>query len=60
MPFHTVRDFRQVFAGVLQKMRSVAMGFESGVILILLVNEKTARLRLVPVHLIHGATGFLA
>jgi hypothetical protein len=30
------------------------VGFQRGVVLILLVNEETTRLSFVPVHLVHG------
>ena len=36
------------------------MRFQRGIVLVLLVDEEAARLGLVPVHLVHGASRFLA
>ena len=53
MSFDPICHLRQIFSCVLQEVRSSAVGFERGVILILFVNEETARLGPVPVYLIH-------
>src|SRR5271167_385367 len=58
--FHAVRDLGQVFARILQEVRRGTVSFKRGVILVLLVNEKAPRFRLVPVYLKHKATGFFA
>jgi 4-oxalocrotonate tautomerase len=58
--FHAVCDFRQILTGVLQKMWRGSMGFERGIILILLIDEEAPRFSLVPVDLIHRTTWLLA
>ena len=60
MALDTVSDFREYFLRVLQKVRRGAVGFECGVILVLLIDEKTARFGLVAVHLIGDAARFFA
>ena len=58
--FHTVCDFGQIFLRVLQEMRGGAMRFQGSIVLILLIDEEAAGIGLVPVHLVHGTSRFLA
>jgi len=58
--FHAVSDLGEIFSGVLQEMGSGAVGFERGIIFVLLVNEEAAWFSLVPVHLVHGTARFFA
>jgi hypothetical protein len=51
---------RKLFAGVLQKMRRVAVGFESGIINILLLNKKSGRVAAMAMHNIHEAAWLFA
>ena len=60
MSFHAIRDFGQILFCMLQKMRGSAMRFQRGVILVLLVNKEAAWIGLMPMHLVHGTTRFLA
>src|SRR5271170_1681278 len=60
MAFYAVSDLGEILAGELQKMWSVAVGFQRGVVFVLLVDEEAARLGLVPVYLVHRAARFLA
>ena len=60
MPFHPVRHLGEFFPGKLEEMGCGAMGFEGSVVFVLLVDEEPARLRLVAMHNIHRAAGFLA
>src|SRR5579872_2835251 len=54
--FHAIRDLGQILLRVLQEMRRSAMRFKRSIILILFVDEKPARLSLVSVNLVHGAS----
>src|SRR5690348_13116495 len=60
MPFHAIGDLGQVFLRVLQEVGCGAMGLESRIILVLLVDEEPPRLSAMPVHLVGDAPGFLA
>jgi len=58
--FHAIREFGQILFRVLQKMRRGAMGFQRGIVLILFLDKEPARFGLVPMHLVHGTSRFLA
>ena len=60
MAFHPVSDPRKVFPGELQEVWSSAVGFEGGIVLVLLVDKESAGFGLVPMHLVHGTARFLA
>jgi hypothetical protein len=60
MAFYPVRDLRQLFLGELQEVRGGAVGFEGGVIFVLLVDEEPARFGLMAVDYVHGAARFFA
>jgi hypothetical protein len=60
MSFHPVRDLGQIFLCMLQKLRGSAVRFQSGIILVLLLDKKAAGIGLMPMHLVHGTTRFLA
>ncbi len=51
---------RKLLARVFQKMRRVAVGFESGIINVLLIDKKTARVAAMTMHNIHEAAWFFA
>src|SRR4029077_14914896 len=57
---HPGRDLREFFLCKLEEMRCGAVGFERGVVFVLLVDEESARLRLVPVGYVHCAARFFA
>jgi len=57
---HAIRDFRQILSRVLEKMWRRPMGFERGIILILLVDKEPARFSLMPMYLIHRAAWLFA
>src|SRR5438552_13539508 len=53
-------DGWELLAGVLQKIRRIAMRFERLLVSILLVDEKMRSVFLLPLHLIHQASGLFA
>jgi hypothetical protein len=60
VPLHSVSDLGQVLLHELQKISGAAMGLQRCVVPVLFIDEETAALRLVPVHLKHAAARFLA
>ena len=60
MSFDPVCKLGQIFLGVLQEVRGGAMRFQGGIVFVLLVDKKTARIGFVPVYLVHRTTRFLA
>jgi hypothetical protein len=53
MAFDAVGDFRQVFARVLQEVGRGSVCFESSIVFVLLINEKSTRIGPVPMYLKH-------
>src|SRR5713226_8973597 len=60
MPFHPVAHLWQLFLGVLQKMKRGAVGFERGIVPVLLVDEEAAWFGLMAVYLVGDAAGLFA
>lgn len=60
IPFHPVRHPGKLFLRELQEVGRGAMRLEGSIIPILLINKKSARLGLVAVHDVHGASRLLA
>ena len=60
IPLDPVRHLGQFLLGKLQEVRGGAVGFERGIVLILLVDEEPPRFGFVLVNQVHGAARFFA
>jgi hypothetical protein len=60
MPFHAISNLGKFFLRVLKKVRRGAVSFHRNVIFVLLIDEKSPWVGLMPMYLVHQTARFFA